>query len=88
MARVHVDEDLDYGYFSSGVYGVTVDGYRPRIAMIGRFTDNASALRYRGVVSSRALLEIVWAAGSDPLTLLPGPDAWTGRPGLRGSVAC
>jgi putative glutamine amidotransferase len=43
-------------------------------------------LRYRGLVSSRALLEIVWAAGGDPVTLLPGsgPDAldWASR--LRG----
>lgn len=50
---------------------------RPRIALIGRFTDSASALRYRGVVSSRALLEAVWAAGGEPITLLAGesPDA-------------
>lgn len=47
---------------------------RPRIAILGRFTDQASALRYRGVVSSRALLDIVWAAGGDPVTLLPGSD--------------
>lgn len=47
---------------------------RPRIALLGRFTESASALRYRGVVSSRALLEAVWAAGGDPLTLLPGDD--------------
>lgn len=56
---------------------------RPRIAVLGRFTENASALRYRGLVSSRALLEIVWAAGGDPVTLLPGtaPDAldWGAR---------
>lgn len=47
---------------------------RPRIAILGRFTDSASALRYRGLVSSRALLEAVWAAGGDPVTLLPGGD--------------
>lgn len=59
---------------------------RPRIAILGRFTDSASALRYRGVVSARALLEAVWAAGGDPVTLLPGdsPEAldWPAR--LRG----
>ena len=59
---------------------------RPRIAILGRFTESASALRYRGLVSSRALLEYVWAAGGDPMTLLPGsdPDAldWAAR--LRG----
>ena len=50
---------------------------RPRIAVLGRFTESASALRYRGVVSSRALLEAVWAAGGDPVTLIAGdtPDA-------------
>jgi putative glutamine amidotransferase len=59
---------------------------RPRIALLGRFTESASALRYRGVVSSRALLDLVWAAGGDPVTMLPGdsPDAldWPAR--LRG----
>ncbi len=47
---------------------------RPRVAFLGRFTESASALRYRGLVSSRALLEVVWAAGGDPVTLLPGMD--------------
>ena len=47
---------------------------RPRIAVLGRFTQSASALRYRGLVSSRALLDVVWAAGGDPVTLLPGAD--------------
>lgn len=59
---------------------------RPRIALLGRFTESASALRYRGVVSARALLEAVWAAGGDPVTLLPGDSAealdWDSR--LRG----
>ena len=59
---------------------------RPRIAFLGRFTDSASALRYRGVVSSRALLEVVWAAGGEPVTLLPGVEGdaldWSSR--LRG----
>lgn len=56
---------------------------RPRIAILGRFTESASALRARGLVSSRALLEVVWAAGGDPVTLLPGTDAaaldWAAR---------
>jgi len=59
---------------------------RPRIALLGRFTESASALRYRGVVSSRALLDLIWAAGGDPVTLLPGADPaaldWAAR--LRG----
>lgn len=57
--------------------------FRPKIAVPGRFTDNASALRYRGVVSARALLEGVWQAGGDPVTLLPatgeGASDWAAR---------
>ena len=53
---------------------------RPRIALIGRFTNSASALRYGGVVSSRALLESLWDAGADPVTLLPAADSdWKQR---------
>ena len=53
---------------------------RPRIALIGRFTNSASALRYGGVVSSRALLESLWDAGADPVTLLPAAESdWKQR---------
>ncbi len=54
---------------------------RPKIAIPGRFTESASALRYRGVVTSRALLESVWRAGGDPVTLLPAADGldWSER---------
>jgi putative glutamine amidotransferase len=59
---------------------------RPRIAVPGRLSQSASALRARGVVSSRSLLESVWLAGGDPVTLLPADDAdgldWEQR--LRG----
>jgi len=44
---------------------------RPKIAIVGRFTEQASAIRSLGVVSSRRLLEAVWAAGGEPITLLP-----------------
>jgi putative glutamine amidotransferase len=44
---------------------------RPRIAIVGRFTEHASAIRSLGVVSSRRLLESVWAAGGEPITFLP-----------------
>lgn len=44
---------------------------RPRIAIPGRFSDSASALRFRAVVNARALLAAVWDAGGDPVTLLP-----------------
>jgi len=53
---------------------------RPRIALIGRFTNSASALRYGGVVSSRALLESLWDAGADPITLLAAAESdWKQR---------
>lgn len=57
--------------------------FRPKIAVPGRFTESASALRYRGLVSARRLIEAVWLAGGDPVTLLPaeGPDGtdWAQR---------
>jgi len=53
---------------------------RPKIALIGRFTNSASALRYAGVVSSRALLESLWDAGAEPVTLLAAPESdWEQR---------
>ena len=60
--------------------------FRPKIAVPGRFTESASALRYRGLVSARLLIEGLWRAGGDPLTLLPTTGAgaldWEQR--LRG----
>ncbi|MER5886115.1 type 1 glutamine amidotransferase [Streptomyces sp. NPDC001941] len=44
---------------------------RPRIAVPGRFSEGASALRFRALVNARALLDAVWDAGGDPVTLLP-----------------
>jgi putative glutamine amidotransferase len=44
---------------------------RPNIAIVGRFTEHASAIRSLGVVSARRLLEAVWAAGGEPITFLP-----------------
>lgn len=59
---------------------------RPRIAVPGRFTESASAIRYQGVVAARKLIEAVWAAGGDPVVLLPtigdGALDWASR--LRG----
>jgi len=56
---------------------------RPRIAILGRFSDSASAVRRHALVSSRRLVEAVWFAGGEPMTLLPatGPEAedWTTR---------
>ena len=66
---------------------------RPRIALIGRFAEQTSATRYAGVVSARALLEALWLAGADPVTLLaaPGPEGldWQSRlAGFDGVVLC
>lgn len=44
---------------------------RPKIAIVGRFTEHSSAIRSLGVVSARRLLEAVWAAGGEPITFLP-----------------
>jgi putative glutamine amidotransferase len=53
---------------------------RPKIAIVGRFTERAEGIRSLGVVSSRRLLESVWAAGGEPITLLPVPNPnWAER---------
>lgn len=56
---------------------------RPRIAILARFAENTSATRYAAIVTARRLAEVVWAAGGEPLTMLPvaGSD-WNDR--LRG----
>lgn len=53
---------------------------RPRIAILGRFADSTSVTRYAGVVNARKLLELVWEAGGEPLTLLPVSNSnWAQR---------
>ena len=66
---------------------------RPRIALIGRFAEHTSATRYAAIVSARALVESVWRAGADPVTLLaaPAPDGmdWAARlAGFDGVLLC
>lgn len=66
---------------------------RPRIALLGRFAEHTSATRYSAVVSARALLESLWRAGADPVTLLPSPAPsgtdWNSRlAGFDGVVLC
>lgn len=64
---------------------------RPRIALIGRFAEHTSATRYAGVVSARALLESLWLAGADPVTLLAAADGmdWASRlKGFDGVLLC
>lgn len=54
-----------------------IQGQRPRVAIVGRFSESASAIRYRGVLSARELLELVWAAGGEPIQYLPtGTRDW------------
>lgn len=57
--------------------------HRPRIAILGRFAAHTSATRYAAVITARRLAELVWAAGGEPITMLPvaGSD-WAER--LRG----
>lgn len=51
---------------------------RPLIAIPARFSASASALRYRAIVTARAIAEAVFAAGGEPITVLPaevdGPE--------------
>lgn len=52
---------------------------RPLVAVPGRFTASASALRYAGVVSAQALLRLIYRAGGEPLTVLPDEGAGLGN---------
>ena len=53
---------------------------RPRIAILGRFADETSATRYGATVTAQRLADVVWAAGGEPLTLLPMADSdWNQR---------
>ncbi|MEV6306329.1 gamma-glutamyl-gamma-aminobutyrate hydrolase family protein [Actinoplanes sp. NPDC051861] len=44
---------------------------RPLIAVPARFSESASALRYRAEVAAAALVEAVFAAGGEPLVVHP-----------------
>lgn len=56
---------------ASSVSAATTTRRRPLIVVPGRFSDSASALRYRAVVNARALTEAVLRAGGEPLTVHP-----------------
>ncbi|MBD0671738.1 gamma-glutamyl-gamma-aminobutyrate hydrolase family protein [Streptomyces sp. CBMA156] len=45
--------------------------HRPLIAIPARFASSTSALRYAAEVNARALVEAVWRAGGEPVTLHP-----------------
>jgi putative glutamine amidotransferase len=64
---------------------------RPRIALIGRFAEHTSATRYAAIVSARALVESMWLAGAEPVTILAARDGmdWTERlQGIDGVLLC
>jgi putative glutamine amidotransferase len=50
---------------------VSVWHARPLIIIPARFSDTASALRYRAEVAAAKLLEAVWEAGGEPLVVHP-----------------
>lgn len=48
---------------------------RPLVAVPGRFSASASALRYGAVVTARALSQLVLDAGGEPLQVHPSPGS-------------
>ena len=47
---------------------------RPLIAVPARFSESASALRFRAEVNAHKLIEAIFAAGGEPLTIHPSAD--------------
>jgi putative glutamine amidotransferase len=56
---------------------VTRDGARPLIAIPARFSSSAAALRYEAEVAARKLVEAVYAAGGEPLSVHPSAPGGT-----------
>ncbi|MFH8798181.1 gamma-glutamyl-gamma-aminobutyrate hydrolase family protein [Streptomyces sp. NPDC017936] len=54
--------------------------HRPLIAVPARFSATTSALRYAAEVNARALVEAVWRAGGEPVTLHPHAPGGTADP--------
>jgi putative glutamine amidotransferase len=50
---------------------------RPLIAIPARFSATTSALRYAAEVNARALIEAVWRAGGEPVSIHPSDPADT-----------
>ncbi len=48
---------------------------RPRVLIPARFSESASALRFRAEVNARKLITAVYAAGGEPLTVHPHAPA-------------
>ncbi|MEU4225236.1 gamma-glutamyl-gamma-aminobutyrate hydrolase family protein [Nonomuraea sp. NPDC026600] len=53
---------------------------RPLIAVPARFSASASALRHAAEVNARALVEAVWRAGGEPVSLHPHAPGGTADP--------
>lgn len=60
---------------------------RPLIAVPGRFSENASALRYKALVNAHALIKGVYDAGGEPATILPVVDPGMSDDALYQEVA-
>jgi putative glutamine amidotransferase len=60
---------------------------RPLIAVPGRFSDSASALRYKALVNAHALIKGVYDAGGEPVTMLPAAEPGTSEDSLYEEVA-
>lgn len=56
--------------------GSAVTEARPLIMLPGRYAETTSVTRWAGVVNARALLELVFDAGGEPLTVLPRGEDW------------
>ncbi|MFE4517162.1 gamma-glutamyl-gamma-aminobutyrate hydrolase family protein [Kitasatospora sp. NPDC056783] len=54
--------------------------HRPLIAVPARFAASTSALRHAAEVNARALIEAVWRAGGEPVTLHPHAPGGTADP--------
>lgn len=53
---------------------------RPRIAILGRIADHTSVTRLSAIVTAERLARAVWAAGGEPITLLPVAESnWSER---------
>ncbi|MEW2080425.1 gamma-glutamyl-gamma-aminobutyrate hydrolase family protein [Streptomyces sp. NPDC005283] len=61
---------------------------RPLIALPARFADSTSALRYAAEVNARALVEAVWRAGGEPVTIHPyAPEGIADPAGVAARLA-
>jgi putative glutamine amidotransferase len=66
---------------------VDIQRRRPLIAVPGRFSESASALRYKALVNAHALIKGVYDAGGEPATILPVAEPGTPEDALYEEVA-